>query len=53
MGKHDNCPGLCLKQKVRNKELTAQEALDLLIDKEPRWYKQTATYSWLLKHGAT
>lgn len=47
-----NRPGLRLKECVRNAEITAQEALCLLIAFEPTRYTQTATYAWLLSRGA-
>lgn len=44
-------PGMKLKEQVRNKVMTPQEAMDKLRSVEPL-ASQTKTYRWLLKHGA-
>jgi hypothetical protein len=43
-------PGLRLKERVRLKELTVTQAMQLLKDAEPLLHTQTETWKWLLKH---
>jgi hypothetical protein len=47
-------PGLKLKQRVRDGELTAQEALQILRNVDPRHAvsTQNATVRWLMRRGA-